>query len=92
MQMTELFVSSTQVVAHRSNMISQAMKGEIPLHHKEFTDMWLEKLFAGGESMAAAMKYMGRAHPANTALPDLMRIIAPIRKKAASNARRLNRK
>ena len=90
--MTELFTSSAQVITHRSNMISRAMKGELPLHHKEFTDMWLEKFLAGGATMTAAMKYMGTTRPGTITLPALMHIIAPIRKKAASNAKRLNRK
>jgi len=90
MQMADLMINSGKVITHRSDMILRAMEGKLPFHHREFTTMWLEKCFAGSESMITAMKYMGKHQVLTPQI--LMHIMAPYHKKAKSNARRLARK
>ena len=91
LQMAELFTSSMQVIERRNDMLVKAMTGEIPADSKEFTDMWQEKLIAGGESMRIAMGLLARSNPYGVTLADWMKVVTPYRKKASSNARRLNK-
>ena len=61
LQMAELFSSSARVIAHRTDMMAKAAKGELSPYHKEFTDMWMEKFSAGSESIAATMQHMANS-------------------------------
>jgi len=88
-EMAELFTSSTQVIAYRSTMISQAMSGKLPFHDKEFMDMWQEKFIASGQSWTVAMRYFGKSKAGAVYLSKLM---SPYRHKATANAKRLYNK
>jgi hypothetical protein len=91
LQMAKLAADSAQVIGIRGNMMTRALQGEVPLYHKEFTGMWLEKFLAGGESMSAALIHMKRMKYSAPDIEALMAIMAPFSKRAAANAKRLNK-
>lgn len=91
MQMANMLASSGKVIAHRSDMAVRALNGELPLHHTEFTTMWLEKFLAGSESLAAAMKYAANPHT-TSAIRGMMHTMTPYSKRASANAKRLGKR
>ncbi len=101
-QAAQLAVSSSEVIVYRSEMISRALSGKLPVTHKEFVVMWREKMVAGTRSLFAIAKHAAQsATTLRTLTPEksiqgqvkgLMKAITPYHQKATSNAKRLRKK
>jgi len=98
----QLAASSSEVIAYRSEMISHALSGKLPVSHKEFVDMWREKMVAGTRSFLVTAKHTAQSATAlriqtpeksiQGQVKGLIKAMTPYHQKAASNARRLRKK
>lgn len=74
MQASQLFISSAEVIAYRSQMIAQVMNGTLPVTHSEFTRMWQEKMAATMDAYSALVINMfdvGMKYAKNGMVPAL---------------------
>jgi hypothetical protein len=101
MQTSQMMMSSTEVIAHRTEMMRKAMNGEISWTNPEFSKLWQEKVIASMESYSSMTKSMMRQpfsanrtieHNMTKAIQALSASTRPYSSKANANATRLRRK
>jgi 3-methyladenine DNA glycosylase Mpg len=99
-QTTEILTSSAQVILLRSQMINQAMTGQIPWTDPEFMLLWQEKMSASLEATESLSKMMTEKAlapfdvtqgPSNF-IEAMSVSTRPYHVKVRANARRLKRK
>lgn len=102
MQTTQMFMSSNEVIQHRTKMMTDAIHGKLPWTDPEFTELWEEKISANIEactSMAnsmAANLFVANSRSIERNIAEgakaLRASTRPYHKKAGANAKRLRNK